>query len=162
TDVYNQVFHSDTSSKTITSALTAYPDLTVVDLGISPASGLESGDMLTVVWSDANILGTAAVSSPFVDHVIITNTTTNQTLATQDLTYDPAAAGNGPIGAGQKTQPRHLTFTLPQGTPGAGLIQFTVITDYYNQLFEWNHDGPGGSSTGESNNTATVSTTAAL
>src|SRR5262249_35135128 len=39
---------------------------------------------------------------------------------------------------------------------------FTVTTDDYNQQFEWNQTGPGGSSTAESNNSATMTATAAL
>ena len=61
TDVYNQVFASNTSSQTVTSTVAAYPDLKVTGLGVSPSSGLQSGDSLTVVWSDSNS-GKATVS----------------------------------------------------------------------------------------------------
>src|SRR5262249_31036450 len=125
----NAETNNDASIPPVHSTLTPYPDLKVVGLGLSTESVLESGGLLKVLWNDANS-GNAPVSSPFVDHVIITNTTTGQTLGTLDIAYDPAAAGNGPIGAGQ-SRDRHLTFALPQGTSGAGLIQFTVTTDYY-------------------------------
>ena len=101
------------------------------------------------------------VNGAFVDHVVITNTTTGQTLGTQDIAYDPAAVGNGPVGPGQSLA-RQVTFTLPLGTPGAGQIQLSVTTDYYNQVFEWNQSGPGGSSTAESNNTASLTVMSAL
>src|SRR5262249_6173027 len=45
---------------------------------------------------------------------------------------------------------------------GAGSIQVTVTTDYYNNLFEYNTAGPGGSSTAESNNTASTTVASAL
>src|SRR5208337_1413362 len=87
TDYYNQVLEyntagpggtstaesNNTTSLTLTSTLAVYPDLTVSNLGVSPSSGLQSGNGLTVQWNDSNI-GTAVVDGPFVDHVVITNT----------------------------------------------------------------------------------------
>src|SRR5262249_2035650 len=79
-----------------------------------------------------------------------------QTLGTQDIPYDPKAAGNGPIAPGQ-SRARQLPFTLPRGTPGAGQIQFTVTTNYYNQVFEYNSSG-----TARSNDTPSTSVPATL
>jgi YD repeat-containing protein len=174
TDFYNQIYEyntagpggtstaesNNTASLTADSTLAAYPDLSVTGLAVSPSSGLQSGESVTVRWSDANS-GNASVGAAFVDHVDITNLTTGLTIGTQDLAYDPTAAGNGPIGAGQSL-PRQVAFTLPRGTPGAGKIQFTVTTDYYNQIFEWNQAGAGGSSTAEANNVANTSVMVAL
>ncbi len=174
TDIYNQIAEFNTSgpggsstaesnnnsSLTVSSALAPYPDLVIPTLTLSPSSGLESGSDLSIQWSDSNT-GTAPVNSPFVDHVVVLNTTTGAVLTTQDVAYNPTASGNGPIDAGQ-SRARQLSFALPQGTPGAGQIQVTVTTDYYNQVFEWNQAGPGGTSTAESNNSASTSVTAAL
>jgi len=174
TDVYNQVFEfntsgpngtstaesNNTSSQTVTSTLAPYPDLTVSSLILSPSSGLQTGNPLAIQWTDSNT-GNGPVTGSFVDHVVIQNVTTGKTLGTQDVAYDPAAGGNGPIGAGQ-SRTRQLSFTLPQGTAGAGQIQVTLTTDNYNQVFEWNQAGTGGTSTAESNNTATQTVTAAL
>ena len=174
TDIYNQLAEFNTSgpggtstaesnnnsSLTVSSALAPYPDLVIPTLTLSPSSGLQSGSNLSIQWSDSNT-GTAPVSSPFVDHVVVLNTTTGVVLTTQDVAYDPTASGNGSIGVGQ-SRARQLDFALPRGTPGAGQIQVTVTTDYYNQVFEWNQLGPGGTSTAESNNAATASVTAAL
>src|SRR5207244_6268226 len=46
---------------------------------------------------------------------------------------------------------------LPAAPRGVGPIAFTVTTDNYNQVFEYNADG-----TAESNNTASVTVTSAL
>ncbi len=174
TNVYNQVFEyntagpndtstaqsNNTSSLTVSSTLAPYPDLTVPSLIVSPSTGLESGDNLSIQWSDSNT-GNAPVNGAFIDHVVIQNTTTGKPLGTQDVPYDPTASGNGPIAAGQAIS-RQIGFTLPQGTPGAGQIQVTVTTDYYNQVFEWNEAGPGGTSTAESNNSTSQTVTASL
>src|SRR4029077_8185613 len=74
---------------------------------------------------------------------------------------DPAAAGNGAI-AGGDFRPRNYPFTLPLGTPGAGDIHFTVTTNYYHQIFEYNTLGAGGTSTADSNNSAPTAVNAAL
>ena len=108
------------------------------------------GDGLMLSWNDNNT-GTAATTGAFYDHVVILNTTTGQTLTTADVLYDPTAAGNGAIAAGD-FRPQQFAFTLPQGVAGAGQLQFTVTTNYYNQVFECNTVGPGGTSTAESNN----------
>src|SRR5262249_1836244 len=137
TDVYNQVFESNgtgtaesnnTATVTGTSVLAPYPDLQVTSLAVTPTSGLRSGARLVVSWNDSNT-GTGPVGDAFNDHVVIVNTTTGQTLAATDVLYDPGAAGNGPIAAGG-LRARRFDFTLPQGTPGAGTVQFTVTTNY--------------------------------
>ena len=154
TDYYNQVFEynaagtaqsNNSASVTVTSSLAAYPDLQVTGLTATPASGLQSGQTLTVDWSDANT-GNGPVDGSFYDHVVIQNTTTGANLATQDLLYDPTAFGNGDLAAGG-SRSRQFVFDLPPGTPGAGQIEVTVTTNYYHQVFEYNTAGPGGSST---------------
>jgi hypothetical protein len=171
TDYSNQVFEynagstaktNNTSSLKATVAPAAYPDLQVTNLALSSTSGqpLQSGGGLTVTWDDSNT-GNAPASGEFFDHVTIVNAMTGQTLTATDVLYDPAAAGNGAIAA-QDARPRQFVFTLPQGTPGTGNLQVTVTTNYYNQVFEYNTAGPGGTSTAQSNNTASVTTTSAL
>jgi hypothetical protein len=145
---------NNTASLTVTSALAA-PDLQVVNLQLTPATGLQSGDNVLVTWDDANT-GTVATGSPFSDLVTVTNLTTRATLATGVVQYDPSVAGNGPIAAGD-ARARQYAFTLPDGNPAVGQVQVTVTSDVYNQIAEFN-----ASSTAETNNTASVTTTAAL
>ncbi|MGA2068563.1 MAG: CARDB domain-containing protein, partial [Thermoguttaceae bacterium] len=151
---------NNTAVVTTSSTLPPYPDLQVTNLAVAPVAGLQSGDVLTVTWEDANT-GVAAVGSEFYDHVVVQNLTTGQTAASQDLAYDPSVAGNGAIAAGA-ARARQLAISLPHGTPGAGQLSVTVTTDYYNQIFEYNTLGPGGSSTAKSNNTASLTVTSAL
>src|SRR5262249_27180142 len=110
TDTYNQVFElnsagtggsstaeiNNSANLTRNSTLAPYPDLTVDSLALSPTPGLLSGNPLLVHWSDKNT-GNKSVSTAFSDHIVIVNTTTNKTLSTQDLAFDPAAQGSSPI-----------------------------------------------------------------
>ena len=173
-DGYNGIFECNTAgpggsstaennnaaSVTEASILPPYPDLEVRNLTLAPATGLQSGDTLTVTWDDFNS-GTATMASLFYDRVTVENLSTGQTPVTQDVVYDPAAGANGPLAAGD-SRPRQLVVALPRGTPGAGTLRVTVTTDSFQQVYELNTAGAGGSSTAETNNAANATTTAAL
>jgi len=164
TNYYNQVYEyndsgtaetNNTSSITETSTIAPYPDLLVSAISLSPASGLLSGGDLTIDWTDSNA-GDASTPGPWVDQVVVVNTTTGQTLLDQNANYDPSAPGNGAI-APNDSRDRSTSFTLPQGAAGAGDLQVTVTTNASDSFFEWNSSG-----TGQSNNTATAEITSAL
>ena len=100
--------------------------LAVSDLVTTPASGLQSGMALVVGWTDTNT-GTQPASGSFNDQIVVTNTTTGDVLATGDVLYNAASLGNLAAGASAAQQ---YTFSLPNGEPGVGQIQFTVTADY--------------------------------
>jgi hypothetical protein len=151
---------NNTTNLAAVSALAAYPDLQVTGLTATPATGLQSGDSLVLSWNDNNT-GNGPTTGPFYDHLTVVNTTTGAVLPGADLYYDPTAAGNGAIAAND-SRARQLVYTLPQGDAGTGDLQLTVTTDYYNQAFEYNAAGPGGASTAEGNNSASLTTTVTL
>ena len=132
----------------------AGPDLQIAGLSTTPVSP-QSGQQVTVGWNDTNT-GTASTPTGgnFVDHVTVVNTTTGQTLATQDVAYN--AATSGVIAAGSSAL-RSFSFTLPDGNAGAGNLSITVTTNSQGNLFEYNSGG-----TASSNNTTTISATATL
>src|SRR5271157_2598176 len=125
-----------------------------VSIGVSgltttPAAGLQSGMSLVVQWTDTNT-GTLPASGSFSDQVVITNTTTGSVLATGYVQYDAWSRGNLTPGAAAAQQ---YAFSLPDGDPGVGQIQFTVTADYYENV---------STPAGESNNTATLTETSTL
>ncbi len=171
TDYADQVFESNsdgtaetnnTATLNATAALPAYPDLQVTSPAVVSTSGLplQSGDSLTVTWTDSNT-GTGPVGVPFYDHVTIVNTATGQTLTEAEVLYNPVAAGNGAIAA-QDGRARQFAFSLPQGSAGAGELVATVRTDQFNQVFEYNTAGTGGTSTAEGNNTNSATANSTL
>jgi len=139
-DVYNQVTKfnpdgtpeaSNIATLNTTSALAPYPDLEVTGLSISPASPV-SGENITMSWDDSNV-GTAPINGSFYDQIVLTNTTTDQTLLSTTSYYD--AAIEGAISAGGAAA-RSVSFTLPNGTPGIGNLQVSINADVYNQVFQ--------------------------
>jgi hypothetical protein len=130
------------------------PDLVVSGLTAAPENPL-SGQTLTLQWNDSN-QGNEAAASGWHDRVVIVNTTTGQTLLDTEIAYDPAQPGNGPIAAGD-FRARSQAFALPDGPAGAGNLEITVTVDSRGNLSEQNADG-----TGESNNTATLTTAVGL
>ena len=80
----------------------------------------------------------------------VTNTTTGNVLATGYVQYNAASLGNLAAGAAVTQQ---YTFSLPNGDPGVGQIQFTVTADY-----DQNVSTPAG----EPNDTATLTETSTL
>ncbi|MCB1943603.1 MAG: hypothetical protein KDI53_16430, partial [Candidatus Accumulibacter sp.] len=151
---------NNVASLSTPSATGAYPDLQVSDLVFDPASGLQSGDVVTLRWNDNNS-GGRATSGSWNDYVTVTNLTTGETLATGAVAYQESGSGNGSI-AGGATRPREFAFALPSGVRGTGQIQVTVSTDWFNQLFEYNAAGAGGASTAEANNSASATASSLL
>ena len=131
-----------------TSTLSAYPDLQVTNLVVTPAI-LQSGASLLVTWESTNS-GAASVERVFYDRIVVRNKTTAETLVNTTLIYNPAMATNGPI-AGGESRSRQYSFQLPNGLRGAGEFEFTVSNDTFNAIFEYN-----ATSTGEVNNGATL------
>jgi fibronectin-binding autotransporter adhesin len=136
---------------TVTSTTIA-PDLRVTNLTTSPGSP-QSGQNLTINWSDFNA-GNGSTGASWTDHVVVTDTTTNQVLASADVPYNAAVSGSLPSN-GSST--RSYTFRLPDGSTGVGNLHIVVSADYFNTIAEFY---PGN--VGESNNTSTLNVSASL
>src|SRR5882757_8747122 len=105
---------------TVTSLTAPAPDLQLINMLLTPSSGLKSGDGAVLSW-DVQNTGNAAVTGAFYSHVVVRNVTTNQVVASGDVFYDPAVAGNGAIAAGA-TRSQQYAFILPAGSPGSGQL----------------------------------------
>ena len=128
------------------------PDLRVTNLSINPANP-ESSQFVTVNWDDFNA-GNGPTGGSWTDHVVVTNTTTGQTIATADVPYDAATEGAiAPNGSAAVS----YTFQLPNGSAGAGNLLVSVTTDYYDSIIEYY---PGG--VGYTNNTTTITALSTL
>jgi hypothetical protein len=103
--------------------------LEVTGLAVTPSS-LQSGTSLVVSWDDTNG-STTPITASFTDHIVITNTTTGQVLGVADVPYDVATRGGIAAGASAAQQ---YAFTLPNGDPGVGDIEFTVTADAYDAV----------------------------
>src|SRR5207249_1848235 len=144
-DIFNQAVEfnaagtgesNNTASRTVSSTLAAYPDLQVTNLAVNGPAVLQSGDVVTIQWRDANT-GTAAAPTNWADSLTVKNLSTGQTLGTALIPYDLASAGNGPIGPGD-SRLRQYSFQIPEGDAGVGQIQFSLATDANNAFFEYN------------------------
>jgi hypothetical protein len=134
------------------------PDLVVQNLTTVPSS-LQSGNVVTIHWQDANIgQGSTEANNNvyymrgWYDNVVVTNTTTNQVLANVTFFYDVTAAGNGDIAPGGAVN-RQYQFSLPDGSPGTGNIKIAVDTNYYTYYVPESNT---------SNNTTTINETSTL
>jgi hypothetical protein len=130
---------------TVTSTTIA-PDLRVSGLAINPANP-QSSQSVTVNWNDINA-GNGSTGTSWTDHVVVTNTTTSQSVATADVPYNAGVSGN--IASGGSAA-QSYAFALPNGPAGVGNLQISVSTDYYNTVAEYY---PGN--VGELNNTTTI------
>jgi hypothetical protein len=92
-----------------------------------------SGQGVTVTWTDVNA-GDRPTFGSWYDRVQVLNASTGQMLINANVYYDAAALGAIPVDGSAL---RSYSFTLPHGDAGAGELQVTVITDYYNHLFEY-------------------------
>ncbi|MEO7622362.1 MAG: CARDB domain-containing protein, partial [Gallionella sp.] len=134
------------------------PDLQVVNLHTTPTTA-QAGSDLTIQWDDTNT-GLAPTPAGWFDHVVVTNVTTGEQLVNTAVYYDPASAGNAPIGNGQ-AQARAYTFRLPEGLRGTGQLQITVTADQNTagtgSLFESDRSNDTLPNNAESNNAASTS-----
>ncbi len=142
-DIYDQVtkFNSNgtpetssTATTTATSALAPYPDLHVGGLAVNSSSVLQSGGTVTIDWNDSNV-GNAAAIGTWYDQVIVSNTTTNQTLVNTSQSYVSNSIAAGGMAA------RSYSFALPNGTAGVGQLSITVTADAGGSLLEYNAQG---------------------
>ena len=131
------------------------PDLIVSSVTVTPPSGIQSGQSLTVNWTLQNN-GGAPTASSFTDRVTIRNAANNQILVNSTLLYDQTQPGSGPIAAAGQ-QSRQLTVTLPDGTNAVGLLEVTVTADTFNNVLEQN-----GAGTGEANNASATTFNSAI
>lgn len=136
-------------------ATNSSPDMIVTGVGVTPASGVKSGQGITVGWTVQNT-GGAPTASSFTDRVTIRNTGSGQILVNSTLLYDATVGGNGPIAPGT-SRVRQLAVTLPDGPVSVGTLEVTVSTDTANNILEQNAGG-----TGEANNSATATFSSAL
>ncbi|QNM95072.1 CARDB domain-containing protein [Chitinimonas koreensis] len=129
------------------------PDLAVNAVALSPASGLETGQPVTVQWTVEN-RGVLPTTGSWNDRIIVRNLDTGALVADLTVPYDAAVGGALAAGAAQV---RSTRLQLPDGTLAAGRLAVTVLTDSDNTVKESNAGG-----TAESNNSATVETRVAL
>src|SRR5438045_3098288 len=129
------------------------PDLRVGSITVDEATAntLTSGGPMTIRWQTRND-GTAAVSALFHERIVVTNG--GQTLLNTTATYDVPSAGSIGVGAAVA---RSYSFTLPDGTLGAGTLTVAITTDSNNEVVE----GFSGT-TPETNNTTAASFTSSL
>jgi hypothetical protein len=128
------------------------PDLVVEGLQFS-APALQSGAMTTISWITRN-QGPGAAGSSFQERVRVRNADTGEMLLDTLVFLD--ASGANAIGS-TMGRAREVQFRLPDGTRGAGNLEVSVVTDSAGQLFEG-----GTGSTAETNNTASLTSAAAL
>ncbi len=104
-DRFNQIVESNAGgtaesnnqlSATAAASLAPYPDLQPSGITVVGNPSLQSGANVTINWNAVNN-GNAPVTSSFYERVTVVNTTTGQTLVSNDIYYDISAPGNGAI-----------------------------------------------------------------
>ena len=126
---------NNSSTLAFTSTLSNYPDLQVASIGTSPAPGWTGGSTVTLTWVLTNS-GSAAVTLPFKDQVVMRNLTTGLLVTNLAVAYDPAPGGEGAILPGE-TRARNLTVVLPLETAAIGVFEVAVTTDSEDVIFEY-------------------------
>ncbi len=145
-------YNSTSVTLTTVADTTTAADLRVTNLAISPANP-QSSQSVTVNWDDSND-GNGAATGSWTDYVVVTNTTTGQTMASAYLPYN--AATQGAIAPGGSAALSY-TFQLPNGPAGVGNLLVSVTTDYYDSIPEYY---PGG--VGYTNNTTIITAVSTL
>jgi hypothetical protein len=129
------------------------PDLIVGNITVdeAAANNLLSGGPMTIRWETVNE-GAAGVNTTFHERIVITNG--GQELFGEVVVYDASDARE--IGLGSAV-PRMYVFTLPDGDLGAGTLDISITTDFYDEI------GEGLSGTlPETNNTTSAAFATAL
>lgn len=123
---------NNSSTNGFVSMLAGYPDLTVLELTVTPTP-LKSGKDVLIQWKDAN-RGSAPSQGSWSDRIQVVNVDRAKTLL--DTSFPYPLAQLGPIPNGQ-SRVRQFSFRLPEGDLGQGLLRFTVTVDGFGNLFEY-------------------------
>ena len=126
------------------------PSLSVTGLALTPASGLQSGASFVVSWSDTDV-GDAPVNSSYTDLVTLTNQTTGKVLAQAAVPYNESTRGKVAPGSSAAQQ---YPFRLPDGDPGVGQIEVTVVANADGSLIGYRATAGGTASITESSTIA--------
>ncbi len=121
------------------------PSLSVTGLAITPASGLQSGASFVVSWQDTDS-GQMPIDTSFTDRVTVINQTTGQVIAQVTVPYNESAQGSLGVGASVAQQ---STFRLPDGDPGVGQIEVTVVANDYGTIPGYYGTASGAATTTE-------------
>jgi hypothetical protein len=124
-------------------ALSAYVDLVIEGVTLTPASDFQPGQSVAAHWTTAN-RGNKIADVAWNERLELRNLSTNELVAgvlAQDALIDGALAVNG-------TRQRSAQFTWPGGVSASGRFSLKIIADSNNNYVEVNSSG-----TGESNNT---------
>ncbi len=137
--VFAPAVSSDTNYSGLTPtsvSLTNLPDevqnIAVANLAVTPSTGLNQGSNLSITWNDSNTGNIPAITA-WDDQVVVTNTTTGDTLATALVAIDPAVDGVLDPGA---SLPEQYSFTVPTSADGTGNLQITVTANVNRSAFE--------------------------
>lgn len=135
-----------------TATFVSAPDLLVQSgsLKVTNTAALQSGDTVTLAWTDANA-GDAGAPVTWNDVVSVVNTATGQTLVNQ------AVDAGGPLAAGG-SRARSFSFQLPNGAAGAGALQIAVAVDPARSVIE----AVTGGANPYGNNTSQIAATSTL
>ena len=129
-------------------ALPPLPNLTVSGMKFEAPNGLTAGAAVFLRWADTNLGGKAA-SVPWYDRVVIVNASTHKPIATAQILVDKS--GDEPNLEAGEYRNNQVTFRIPDGPDGIGLIQATVIVDATNTVVEDSSNGPA-----EADNSSTI------
>ncbi len=135
---------NDTSS----TAFDATRDLTVTNLTKSSPASPQTGNQVTLTWTDSNT-GILATTGGWNDLVTVVDSTTGATLYSANIPYTGASIQPGGTSATLST-----SFTLPDGASGVGTITVTVNAN--NAEAEYNTTGTAGSNNSSSINFAST------
>ena len=117
-------------------SITNLPDevenIQVANLAVNPSTGLNEGSSFTINWNDTNTGNMPAIAA-WDDQVVITNTTTGDTLTTALVHTDPDVEG---VLAPGGSLAQEFTFTLPTTADGTGNIQITITANVDHSAFE--------------------------
>ncbi|MCC6473479.1 MAG: Ig-like domain-containing protein, partial [Burkholderiales bacterium] len=130
---------NNTATALVDSTAADYADLQIEKLHVEQEPPV-SGGLLTIRWDDRNS-GNKAAGGSYYDRVYVTNAG-GQVLANTWVQV------SGPVAPGAALA-REYSFTLPDGSAGAGELSIQIYADIGNALFEYNAAG-----TGETNNSA--------
>ncbi|MCC5831323.1 MAG: PKD domain-containing protein [Phycisphaeraceae bacterium] len=139
------------AKREMTTTLADYPDLVLSALEVGPTA-LHSGQEVEVTWTVSNE-GEAAVAVDWDDRVLVRNLDTGQLLVSELHPYEGSLQ---PLAPGQTVQ-RSAIVRLPDGEAGVGQIEFEVIADAGDRVFEHNAEG-----TAADNNAASTVVTSSL
>ena len=129
----HELQRADAGGVSLTNLPNEVQNIQVTNLAVNPSTGLNQGSSLTITWNDSNT-GNLPATAAWDDQVVITNTTTGDTL--DDGTRSHRSRRRRRPRSGGRRWPSSMPSPCPPAPTASATCKITVTANVNHSAFE--------------------------